>query len=1349
MFTVLILASTMAARANIYTWTGGGTSGYWSDSGNWGFTGVPNNGDTLVFPEPTAPVACTNNLAGLTLALIQFTGSIGAYTISGNSFTLTGGIQDVNGFGGAAINNSITLGTNIYVDVEDNTSLTLGGTLQGSGGLNKTGFGKLIYATAGNNTYSGTTLVSSGVLDLNVSGANAYGGPLVIGDGSGNGSPEVDLLQGIETPVTQPVTVNLKGLFVLNDFTTTIGPLTLQGGTVSTGNGTLSLNGDLTVPGSTAESMINGKLHFNGGLHLVNVAKGSTFRALDLFANVSDSGGGLLFTNSTPSKAFALLEGTNSFTGPLTIDNMMVSVQTPSGLGTTTAGTTVGSHGTLFLYSTSITNESLTMADGATLYGQDNCTWAGPILLNGNVILDCYPAGATLTLLGPITGNGGFEKTDVGTLQLFGNAGNSYSGNTFIQAGTCLLDKDIGVAIPGGTLTIGDDSGSSAVVRDVNVGANLGSAVALDINAGGLLDLNGESEVVSPITLAGGTIYTGSGRLQIDGDIYVPATTNEATISGAIVFANGLRTITIDSSLIFPSLRVPATVADAGSGFKVVEGDPSSWYSDLWLQGSNSFTGPLTIDGAEVAVETPWSLGATTSGTYLTNYATLWLYQTAITNETVTLAAGTELAGQNNCIWNGPINLLGNAMIFNPSPGGFLFDIQGAITGTGNLTVSGSIGTAATTRFSGSLANTFAGTTTVDFTTLTLAKTAIGGGIPGNLVVYASSTVQLATSYQINSPFKSISLGDNSLFDLAGNNEWVGPVTMQGAQVTTGNGLLYMGGDITVNSSTVAMSQITGNATLWNGTRTINCTGHNYSPDLRIPANLGGNGNSGLIKTGIGEASLAGPNNTFPGPVTVNAGSLWAESNTALGNTSTPATINTNGNLFLFGSVAVGLKPLVLNSAGGALGELTAGYGQSSWAGNIILAANAVIDVYTNSTLELSGNISGPATLTKIDTGNLLLDGAVANNFTGTTLLQQGTLTLSKTTGPAISGPLTIGQSLDGLNGDVVKPLLNNQFSTSNRVSISNSGLLDLSAGVAESVGSLDGSGNVAVAGSTLNCGLDNTTTATFAGQFSGLASGALVKAGTGVWTLTGSSSFPGIIQVQGGKLFVNGALPSATASFINGAWLGGSGTVGPIGFNHGVLAPGFYGPGILNIHSGGVALNGNDQFLVNINGTTVGSGYSQLNVTGTVGLGNAMLQLNMPVVGATNSQYTIVNNDGTDTVTGTFASLPEGATATASNGAKFKISYHGGTGNDVVLTQISLPAQPIFAGISVLDNGVVQLDGVGMPNQTYSGWANTNLATTNWVDIGSVTANGVGTIQFTDPNASKFPQRFYRFSFP
>ncbi len=89
----------------------------------------------------------------------------------------------------------------------------------------------------------------------------------------------------------------------------------------------------------------------------------------------------------------------------------------------------------------------------------------------------------------------------------------------------------------------------------------------------------------------------------------------------------------------------------------------------------------------------------------------------------------------------------------------------------------------------------------------------------------------------------------------------------------------------------------------------------------------------------------------------------------------------------------------------------------------------------------------------------------------------------------------------------------------------------------------------------------------------------------------------------------------------------------------------------------------------VTLNGTTAGSGYDQLSVTGTVNLAGATLNVNLTFTPAVGSAFTLIQNDGKDAVVGTFAGLAQGATLVL-DGMTFQISYVGGTGNDVVLTR-------------------------------------------------------------------------------
>ncbi len=151
-----------------------------------------------------------------------------------------------------------------------------------------------------------------------------------------------------------------------------------------------------------------------------------------------------------------------------------------------------------------------------------------------------------------------------------------------------------------------------------------------------------------------------------------------------------------------------------------------------------------------------------------------------------------------------------------------------------------------------------------------------------------------------------------------------------------------------------------------------------FSPDLKIRANVSGDG---LIKNGLGEVSLAGTNNTFIGAITVNAGSLWAENSKSFGNTNTVATVNSGGSVILFGSVAIGAKPLVLNGTGVyGLGALAAGFGTNSWAGDITLASTATVSTYSSSdVLTLGGGIIGTSGLTKVGPGSLRYSGATTS----------------------------------------------------------------------------------------------------------------------------------------------------------------------------------------------------------------------------------------------------------------------------------------------------------------------------------------------------------------------------------
>jgi autotransporter-associated beta strand protein len=217
------------------------------------------------------------------------------------------------------------------------------------------------------------------------------------------------------------------------------------------------------------------------------------------------------------------------------------------------------------------------------------------------------------------------------------------------------------------------------------------------------------------------------------------------------------------------------------------------------------------------------------------------------------------------------------------------------------------------------------------------------------------------------------------------------------------------------------------------------------------------------------------------------------------------------------------------------------------------------------------------------------------------------------------------------------------------------------------------------------------------------LGGSSLTKAGPGTLELTGDNSFTGPIVVTAGQLIINGETRSSQgdgAVILTIGLLEGSGFLGPITATGGVFAPGA-GPADFSSLPGvpphpptpgimvseDVSLGAATTFAVTLNGATAGSGYNQLRALGNVSLGNSVLDLvvgpNVPASGS----FTIIQNAGTGTVSGTFAGLPEGAVFTA-GGLQFQITYQGGSGHDVVVSIVPTPPPappPATTAVSLL----------------------------------------------------------------
>lgn len=154
-------------------------------------------------------------------------------------------------------------------------------------------------------------------------------------------------------------------------------------------------------------------------------------------------------------------------------------------------------------------------------------------------------------------------------------------------------------------------------------------------------------------------------------------------------------------------------------------------------------------------------------------------------------------------------------------------------------------------------------------------------------------------------------------------------------------------------------------------------------------------------------------------------------------------------------------------------------------------------------------------------------------------------------------------------------------------------------------------------------------------------------------------------------QVAINGTRGAIT---VDGGELRGTGTVGAVTSTGGTINPGL-SPGVIN--TGNISYDSTTHQTIEIGGSSAGQ-YDNLNVTGTVSLGNAILDVSFynGFAPELNQVYQIITNDGSDAITGTFNGLAEGSIITVGS-VKFKISYVGGSGNDVTLKATYVPGPP------------------------------------------------------------------------
>ncbi len=199
--------------------------------------------------------------------------------------------------------------------------------------------------------------------------------------------------------------------------------------------------------------------------------------------------------------------------GDIVIEEGLFRVNNSNNLGSNAHRIVVAAGGTLAAGDEQTNRKPIEMAGGLFtkangLFGDTGgtSTWTGPITLADAGPSNRFSANANgrLILGGQITGSGGFEKVDEGTVDIQ-NAANDWSGETKVSAGTLLVSGTLAgsvVNVTGGTL-----GGSGMISRPVNVtvgtlapGASIGTLSTADVTFSETADFHLEIDSTSITT---------------------------------------------------------------------------------------------------------------------------------------------------------------------------------------------------------------------------------------------------------------------------------------------------------------------------------------------------------------------------------------------------------------------------------------------------------------------------------------------------------------------------------------------------------------------------------------------------------------------------------------------------------------------------------------------------------------------------------------------------------------------------------------------------------------------------------------------------------------------------------
>ena len=607
--------------------------------------------------------------------------------------------------------------------------------------------------------------------------------------------------------------------------------------------------------------------------------------------------------------------------------------------------------------------------------------------------------------------------------------------------------------------------------------------------------------------------------------------------------------------------------------------------------------------------------------------------------------------------------------------------------------------------------------------TVTLSGTQtliIGGADVAQTVTLTSLATVTGTTLNLAGT-STLTIGDGTDVTLAGFITGGGNLVKQGAGMVTVSNTNDYAGTTTVDVGTLRVTANNGLGTVAGGTTvasgaTLDLRNVNYGTSEAVELQGATLFNSNGTTTFAGVVTMTAPSNfTTNSSTLILAGALQGAfrlNKTGAGTLRLSSTGNSfnsvnigGGTLQLGASDVIPDAVSIINSStfdlNGFDGAIDSMFGNGGTTNSQLTSATLTLGANNNvGDSRYNGPISGAVNLIKTGTGRQILASS-SSTYTGTTTINSGTLAVTTETGALATRALGSVAGGTIVNAGGILEFQNVLYALVEPITVNGGTIRSTAGGNNPTFGTSSFGGPITLSTGTATFNLTTAATLTLNGIIDG--NQALTKTGLGTLVLSTANTYTGNTTISAGTLLVNGSLAfNSEVTVDNTGTLGGTGKVnGPITVNSGgTVSPGT-SPGILT--TGNVSFASGSSFVVEVNGATPGDDHDQLKVSGSVTLNGATLSPSGTISSSIGQKIVLIDNDGSDAVSGTFAGLPEGAAVTIGESI-FAISYVDGLGgNDVTLTEVGVGTVELTtATTTVSENGTsatvtVRLTGAGI----------------------------------------------------